>query len=146
MAKKGRGGARGASLDLDEALMALFIGAMNANGHVGRDELARAHHLIWATRRFRDRSGESVNRLIDRAKRRIEEEDEDAEPLMERAARTVPARLRPAVFALIADLLLVDGTLDAGERRFLRRLAADFRMPAAAATNILNALIVKNRL
>jgi hypothetical protein len=29
------------------ALLALFIGAMNANGHVAREELERAHHLIW---------------------------------------------------------------------------------------------------
>jgi hypothetical protein len=39
-------------LKLDEALIALFIGAMNANGHVAREELARAHHLIWSTKRF----------------------------------------------------------------------------------------------
>lgn len=39
-------------LDVDEALMALFIGAMNANGHVAREELARAHHPIWSTHRF----------------------------------------------------------------------------------------------
>ena len=33
-------------LELDEALIALFIGAMDANHHVAREELARAHHLI----------------------------------------------------------------------------------------------------
>ena len=33
-------------LELDEALIALFIGAMNANDLVAREELARAHHLI----------------------------------------------------------------------------------------------------
>jgi hypothetical protein len=47
------------SLKLDEALIALFIGAMDANGHVAREELARAHHLIWSTRRFRRKSGET---------------------------------------------------------------------------------------
>ncbi len=30
-------------LELDEALIGLFIGAMNANDHVAREELARAH-------------------------------------------------------------------------------------------------------
>ena len=44
---------RGKRLELDEALIALFIGAMNANDHVAREELARAHHLIWSTKRFR---------------------------------------------------------------------------------------------
>jgi hypothetical protein len=60
------------SLDLDEALIALFIGAMDANRHVARDELARAHHLIWSTRRFRRKSGETVGRPeVDHVSRRI---------------------------------------------------------------------------
>ena len=50
----------------------LFIAAMNANGHVSRQELARAHHLIWSTRRFRRKSGEAVGRLVDRAKTKLE--------------------------------------------------------------------------
>jgi hypothetical protein len=44
-------------LELDEALIALFIGAMNANDHVAREELARAHHLIWSTKRFGGNQG-----------------------------------------------------------------------------------------
>jgi hypothetical protein len=43
--------------------LALFIGAMDANRHVAREELARAHHLIWSTNRFRRKSGETVGRL-----------------------------------------------------------------------------------
>lgn len=38
----------GRRLGPDEALIALFIGAMNANDHVAREELARAHHRIRA--------------------------------------------------------------------------------------------------
>jgi len=58
-------------LELDEALMALFIGAMNANSHVAREELDRAHHLIWSTRRFCRKSDDTVGRLIDRMKRMV---------------------------------------------------------------------------
>jgi tellurite resistance protein len=131
-------------LDADEALIALFIGAMNANDHVAREELARAHHLIWSTRRFRRKSGETVGRLIDRMKRLLEEQDPAA--VIERAARAVPAKLRPSAFAVVADLLLADGKLDARERRFLQRLGADFKIPTRLATNIVDALLVKNRL
>ena len=131
-------------LDVDQALIALFIGAMNANKDVARDELARAHHLIWSTRRFRRKSGETVRRLIDRMKRLLE--DEDAATVMQRAARVVPAKLRPPAFAVVADLLLADGRIDARERRFLRQLAVDFHMPIRVATNVVDALLVKNRL
>ena len=88
------------AVELDEALMALFIGAMDANGHVAREELARAHHLIWSTRRFRRKSGETVGRLIDRMKRFLEQHDRAA--VMERAAKSFPARLRPSAHAIVA--------------------------------------------
>ncbi|HKT81367.1 MAG TPA: TerB family tellurite resistance protein [Vicinamibacterales bacterium] len=131
-------------LGVDEALIALFIGAMDANAHVAREELARAHHLIWSTRRFRRKSGETVGRLIDSAKRLVEQANDAG--VMERAARVVPAKLRASAFAVVADLLLADGKIDARERTFLRQLAANFRMNIRTATNIVDALLVKNRL
>jgi hypothetical protein len=134
----------GKKLEADEALIALFIAAMNANDHVAREELARAHHLIWSTRRFRRKSGEAVGRLIDRMKRLLEEQDPAA--VIERAARAVPAKLRPSAFAVVADLLLADGKIDSRERGFLQRLAADFRISSRMATNIVDALLVKNHL
>jgi tellurite resistance protein len=113
-------------LELDEALIALFIGAMDANHHVAREELARAHHLIWSTKRFRRKSGETVGRLIDRMKSLLEEQEPSA--VIAAAARAIPAKLRPSAFALVADLLLADGKIDARERKFLQRLAADFNI------------------
>jgi tellurite resistance protein len=131
-------------LDLDEALIALFIGAMNANDHVAREELARAHHLIWSTKRFRRKSGEAVGRLIDRMRRLLEEQDPAA--VMEAAARAIPARLRPSAFAIVADLVLADGKIDAQERKFLHRLAVDFNIRTGVASHIIEAMLVKNRL
>ena len=131
-------------LELDEALIALFIGAMNANGHVAREELARAHHLIWSTKRFRRKSGETVGRLIDRMKRLLEQQD--AAAVMDAAARTIPVRLRRSAFAIVADLLLADGKIDARERRFLHRLATNFNIRAYVANQVIEAMLVKNHL
>lgn len=132
------------TLELDEALIALFIGAMNANDHVAREELARAHHLIWSTRRFRRKSGETVGRLIDRMKRLLEEQEPAT--VMAIAAKTIPARLRPSALAIVADLLLADGKIDARERKFLRRLAANFSIEARMATEVIEVMLVKNHL
>jgi tellurite resistance protein len=135
---------RAGKLELDEALIALFIGAMNANGHVTREELARAHHLIWSTKRFRRKSGETVGRLIDRMKRLIEEQEPAA--VMDAAARGIPAKLRPSAFAVVADLLLADGKIDLRERKFLRRLAVEFNIRARVANHVIEAMLVKNHL
>ena len=131
-------------LELDEALIALFIGAMNANDHVAREELARAHHLIWSTKRFRRKSGETVGRLIDRMKRLLEEQEATA--VMKTAARAIPARLRPSAFAIVADLLLADGRIDARERKFLQRLAVNFNIRARVAHHVIEAMLVKNNI
>lgn len=53
-------------LGVDDALLALLIGAMNANDHVSPEEGARAHHIIWSMRRFRRKRGETVERGIER--------------------------------------------------------------------------------
>jgi tellurite resistance protein len=132
------------TLGPDEALIALFIGAMNANDHVSREELARAHHLIWSTRRFRRKSGDTVGRLISRMKALVEKEDPAV--LMERAAKAIPPKVRPSAFAILADLLLADGRIDARERRFLQELAASFGMPRGTATAVVEAMLLKNRL
>ncbi len=132
------------TLGLDEALIALFIGAMNANDHVAREELARAHHLIWSTRRFRHRSGEKVGRLIDRVKRLLEQQDPPV--VIDIAVKTIPGRLRPSAFAIVADLLLADGKIDARERRFLQRLAENFRIPVRSATEVIEVMLIKNHL
>ncbi len=144
MFRKTTSGSRLKKLNLDEALIALFLGAMDANEHVSREELARAHHLIWSTKRFRQKSGGAVGRLIDRMRRLLEEQEPAA--VMEAAAKTIPAKLRPSAFAIVADLLLADGRIDARERKFLRQLAVDFNIRAHVARQIVEVMLVKDSL
>lgn len=141
--KRGRSAGAG-SLSLDQALIALCIGAMNANDHVAPSEAARAHHLIWSTRRFRRKSGETVGSLIEDMRALVE--DSDPHVVVERAARAIPARLRPPAFALLADLLLADGTLEPRERRFLRDLGAALKLHPEQAARIVEVVVLKNRL
>jgi tellurite resistance protein len=131
-------------LERDEAFIALFIGAMNANDHVAREELARAHHLIWSTKRFGRKSGETVGRLIERVKTLFD--DHGTPAVMEAAARAVPARMRPSAFAIVADLLLTDGRIDAGERKFLQRLAVGFNLRAPVVSHVIEVMLLKNQL
>lgn len=100
--------------------------------------------LIWSTKRFRRKSGESVGRLIDRMKRLAEEQDPSV--VTEAAARAIPAKLRPSAFAIVADLLLADGKIDARERKFLQRLAVNFNIRARVASQVVEAMVVKNHL
>lgn len=134
----------GRALSEDEGLVALVIAAMNANDHVSAAEGARAHNLIWSTRRFRRRDGDRLGRLIDRMRTIVEEEEPDV--VIAKSARAISARLRPAAFALVTDLLLVDGTMDRKERRFLERLGQSLRLDAGRVARIIEVIRLKNRL
>jgi tellurite resistance protein len=130
------------AFDADDAFIALLIVAMDASGHVSAEEAARAHHIIWSTRRFRRRSGETVGRRIERVRSLIERHGSST--IIEESARKIPSRQRRAAFAIAADLVLVDGRLERSERRFLERLAAQLRLSLATATRILDVIRIKN--
>jgi hypothetical protein len=129
-------------LTADQAFIALFIAAMDASGHISSEELARAHHLIWSMRRFRNRPADRVGREIERM--RILIGDHGADPVIDAAAGRIPARLRRAAYAVAADLVLVDGRMVGGERRFLDRLAADLRLAPETARQIVDVMLAKN--
>jgi hypothetical protein len=73
-------------------------------------------------------------------------EDQEAKVVMDVAAKTSPARLRPSAFAIVADLLLADGKIDPPERRFLQRLAASFGIDTRIAGQAIDVMLVNNRL
>ena len=129
---------------VDRALVALFIGAMHANGHVTPHQAARAHHLIWSTRRFRRRSGEAVGRLIQQVRADFERDDPAA--VVASAAARLPGALRRPAFAVVADLLLDDGRIDPKERRFLQSLGAQLRLRSAVVRRVLEVMLLKNGL
>jgi uncharacterized tellurite resistance protein B-like protein len=131
-----------AGLTLDQSIIAALIAAMDANRHVSPEEAARAHHIIWSMRRFRRRKGEAVDRLIETVRDRLA--DEGTTAVLDQAARTIPARMRPAVFAVAIDLMLADARLERAERAFVRRLAADLKVRRPLAEDILEVLLTKN--
>jgi hypothetical protein len=129
-------------LDVDEALLALLIGAMNANDHVSPEEGARAHNIIWSMRRFRRKSGQTVDQLIEWMRALIEEHG--PERAVAAAARALPARLRKSAFAVAADLVLTDGRLDGAERRYLIALGRDLTLDNDTINGILDVMRIKN--
>ena len=132
--KKGR-------LSLDQSIIAVLIAAMDANQHVSAEEAARAHHIIWSMRRFRDRPGETVNPLIEGIRERIEQDG--VTTVLQEAVRTIPARLRAPAFAVAVDLMLADTRLERAERQFVTRLALALKIRRPLAIDILRVMRIK---
>jgi tellurite resistance protein len=129
-------------LTVDDAFIAILIGAMDANRHVSREEAARAHHIIWSMKRFRRKSGERVNRIIETMRTLIETDGPMA--VIAAATQVIPDRLRAAAFAVSADLVLADGKIEPAERRFLERLARELRLDRRTRDGLVRAMLVKN--
>jgi len=129
-------------LDVDSALLALLIGAMNANDHVSPEEGARAHHIIWSMRRFRRKSGETVDRAVDRMRQLVERHG--ASPVITAAAKAIPARLRQSVYAVATDLVLADGKMEPAERRFPDDLGTKLGLDRNTSRNIADVMLIKN--
>lgn len=62
------------------------------------------------------------------------------------AIKAIPPRMRPSAFAVVADLLFADGSLDTPERRFLRRLGTQMGIGGNAQRRIENVILLKNQL
>jgi hypothetical protein len=73
-------------------------------------------------------------------------ETSDAEDVLALAVRALPPRLRAPAFAVLADLLLADGRLDAQERAFLTRIGRELKIPSVKRRRILDVILVKNGL
>jgi tellurite resistance protein len=129
-------------LTLDQAIIAVLVGSMMANGHVAPEESERAHHITWSMRRFRRRSGDTVGRLLGRVRDRIGTDGVAA--VVQQASKVLPAAMRPSVLAVAADLVLVDGTLQRQERQFLSELSRQLKIAPALSLQILKAISIKN--
>jgi hypothetical protein len=64
----------------------------------------------------------------------------------QRRLTTVNKASRAASRVETLDLVRADGTIDARERRFLRRLAVDFNIPAGVANQAIEAMLVTSHI
>ena len=133
---------RRSGLTVDQSVIAVIIAAMDANQHVSPEEAARADHILWFMRRFRRKSGETVSRLIETVRDRIEADG--MSKVLQQAVRAIPARLRPSTFAVAVDLMLADTKLEREEQQFVTRLATDLKIRATLADDILRVMLIKN--
>jgi tellurite resistance protein len=129
-------------LDADDAFIALLIAAMAASGHVATDEAERTHNIIWSMRRFRNREGDAVGRVIERMRDLVDRCG--AKPVIAAAAKAIPTRQHQAAFAVATDVVLVDGRLEPAEQAFLNELWKDLGLEWETARRIIEVIRVKN--
>ena len=129
-------------LTRDQALVALLIGATEANQHTSPAEAARAQHIVLSTRSLRRKGGGAGGGVIAQMKAMVEAHG--ALAVVTAACRALPRRARAAAFAVVADLVLVDGRIDAAERDFLHGVSTDMGLDPDRAAAIVEVMRLKN--
>jgi hypothetical protein len=92
--------------------------------------------------RFRRKSGENVDRGIDRMRQLVERHG--ASPVITAAAKAIPARLRQSAYAVATDLVLGDGKIDPAERRFLDDLGTKLGLDRNISRSIADVMLIKD--
>lgn len=138
------GGAAGdRPLTTEEAFAVVLLVAMAADGHVSDEERREFGAIVNRVKLYRAMNGDQFAAMMDKLEGLLHREG--AERLLDRAAQGLPEELRETAFALAADLVLADGSVETEERHLLEALQARLGLPAPTALKIVEVLLVKNR-
>lgn len=126
-----------------DAFAGIALTAVSADGVLAEEEALLLTTTFSRMKLFRDVRESQLRQGLERLAAYGKEHGNDA--LIDECARTVPAELRPTAFAVAADLLLADGVVTDGERRYLERLQKALGVGDDLALKIVDVLAVKNK-
>jgi hypothetical protein len=131
------------TLSLPEAVAAILVAAVSADGTFGVDEANRLNNVLSTSPLFQQavRAGD-VN-VVERALKVLTERG--LAPVLEACGAAVPPELRATVFAMATDLVLADGCIRGHEKEFVDQLQAALEVDETTALKIVEVLLIKNR-
>lgn len=109
-------------LSVNEALIAMMIVAMEADGHAAPQEAERAERVIRRLPRFRREGRDRTGRAIARMKAFAERHDPS--DVIMAAARAIPARSRRVALNAVMDITAARGGRGPAETAVMQLIAA----------------------
>ncbi len=131
------------SLTPAEALAAICLVAIAADGYLSDQEGREMDMLLSRMRLFKSYSSEMVDRMKDGLLQQLQQHGPSR--LVEAANTTLPVELKPTAFALATDLVLADGNVTPQEQAFLDDLYRILDIPSDLALTIVEVMTIKNR-
>ena len=131
------------SLTMREAVTAILVAAVAADGTLVEQEAERLNALLPSMRLFRQTSAAHLQRLTETALDIIGNTDPDT--LLPACAEVIPESLRAPLFALAVELVIVDGDVSATETRFVDSLKSALGIDDEIAASIIEVLLIKSR-
>lgn len=131
--------------DDQQAVMAIVIAAIAADGDVEDDEVHRMRLMCSLSPLFARNTREQDDRVIDHCVRAFKQTNWDTDAVASKAASSLSSSLRETAFAFAADMMLADGMVTSSEESFLLGLADKLSIPSDVVESIVNVSIIRNR-
>jgi uncharacterized membrane protein YebE (DUF533 family) len=130
-------------LSLPEAVSAVLVAAVSADGRFGVEEANRLNGILSTSRLFEQAVQARDVEVVERALNLLT--DHGVAPVLRACGAAIAPELRPTVFAIAADLVLADGRIDGREKAFIDQLQAALGVDENIAVKIVEVLLIKNR-
>ena len=130
-------------LEAAEAFAAIALIAVAADGVITESEKQGISNIFSRMELFSNYSNESKREMLDRLLGMIK--NKEIKPLFDAAVAKLPKDLKETVFAVSADLVLVDGDLAEEEEQLLNELYNALNISEEVATKIIDVMMVKNK-
>lgn len=131
------------ALTVPEAIAALLVAAIAADGTIDANEAVRIRGLLETSNLLRQAANGSMQAVANRAIRLLT--DHGLPAILTGCAKVIPSDLRPTTFAMATDLTLADGHISDREEAFIDELQAVLQIDDATALKIVEVLLIKNR-
>ena len=130
------------SLSPREAVVAVLVASVSADGLLRREEADRFSEMVRSTR-WIESGAEPIGHITTRTLGLIARHGLAA--VLSACAAAIPRELRPTTFALATDLVLADGRLGSRESTLLDELQQVLGITDQLAGKVVEVLLIKNR-
>ncbi|HWG89349.1 MAG TPA: tellurite resistance TerB family protein [Candidatus Thermoplasmatota archaeon] len=129
-------------LNAQEGFAGIALCAIAADGSITEEEAMGLGTNLSRMKLYQGYSGRQMNNVFEKLIKTAR--SKGVPELLAQSAEAVPKELKTTAFAVAADLLFADGSVDASERKFLETIQKSLGVDDAMALKIVEVVQIKN--
>ena len=126
-----------------EAFASIMLAVVAADGHISDEEIDGFYAVINRMRLFKVQSVAEHKAMMDKLLGLLKRKD--ATFLMQKGVESLPTELRETAFAVAADFIFADGSVEEEEKGLITQLQAGLGISDQVAMKIVEVMEIKNR-
>jgi len=137
------GGGESGPYSKQEAITGVLLAVVAADGEISPEEVNGLIGAVARMKLFRGLSQEQFTSQIRKLQKDLQKQGADA--VLVKVAAALPAELKEMAFALAADLVFADGTVEAEEKALLEKIQKAMGVTDSLALKVVEVMQIKNR-